>query len=74
MKIKMCPHFISHNEQMFAIAKASNNHNMIFNMSERLIDIAVYRKAMSNGYPMAAIIGKRDVIDASQNTFISSMY
>ena len=37
-------------------------------------DIAVYGKAMSNGYPMAAIVGKRDVMDAAQSTFISSTY
>lgn len=37
-------------------------------------DIAVYGKAMSNGYPMAAIVGKTDVMDAAQNTFISSTY
>ena len=37
-------------------------------------DIAVYGKAMSNGYPMAAIVGKEDVMDAAQNTFISSTY
>ena len=37
-------------------------------------DIAVYGKAMSNGYPMAAIVGKKDVMDAAQNTFISSTY
>lgn len=37
-------------------------------------DIAVFAKAMSNGYPMAAIIGKRDVMQAAQKTFISSTY
>ena len=37
-------------------------------------DIAVFSKAMSNGYPMAAIIGTRDVMQAAQNTFISSTY
>lgn len=37
-------------------------------------DIAVYGKAMSNGYPMAAIVGKRNVMDAAQSTFISSTY
>lgn len=37
-------------------------------------DIAVYGKAMSNGFPMAAIVGKRDVMDAAQSTFISSTY
>lgn len=35
-------------------------------------DIAVFAKAMSNGYPMAAIIGKEGVMQAAQDTFISS--
>jgi len=35
-------------------------------------DIAVFGKAMSNGFPMAAIIGKRGVMQAAQQTFISS--
>jgi len=37
-------------------------------------DIAVYGKAMSNGYPMAAIVGKGEVMDAAQISFISSTY
>jgi glutamate-1-semialdehyde aminotransferase len=37
-------------------------------------DIAVYGKAMSNGFPMAAIIGKGKVMDIAQNSFISSTY
>ncbi len=35
-------------------------------------DIAVFAKAMSNGFPMAAVIGKKDVMEAAQKTFISS--
>ncbi|NCU33182.1 MAG: aminotransferase class III-fold pyridoxal phosphate-dependent enzyme [Candidatus Moranbacteria bacterium] len=35
-------------------------------------DIAVFSKAIGNGYPIAAIIGKKKVMDAAQNTFISS--
>ena len=35
-------------------------------------DIAVFAKAMSNGYPMAAVIGSEDVMDAAQSTFMSS--
>lgn len=35
-------------------------------------DMAVFSKAMGNGYPIAAIIGKREVMDAAQSTFISS--
>jgi glutamate-1-semialdehyde aminotransferase len=37
-------------------------------------DIAVYGKAMSNGFPMAAIVGKGEVMDIAQNSFISSTY
>ncbi len=37
-------------------------------------DIAVFAKAISNGYPMAAIIGKANVMDAAQTSFISSTY
>lgn len=37
-------------------------------------DIAVFSKAMSNGHPMAAIIGRRSVMEAAQGSFISSTY
>lgn len=37
-------------------------------------DMAVFAKAMSNGHPMAAIIGKHDVMQAAQTSFISSTY
>jgi len=37
-------------------------------------DLAVFAKAMSNGYPMAAIIGKEEVMQSAQKTFISSTY
>jgi glutamate-1-semialdehyde aminotransferase len=37
-------------------------------------DIAVFAKAMSNGYPMAAIVGRSDAMEAAQTTFISSTY
>lgn len=35
-------------------------------------DMAVFSKAMANGYAMAAIIGRRTVMEAAQGTFISS--
>jgi len=35
-------------------------------------DIAIFAKALGNGYPISAIIGKREVMDAAQDTFISS--
>jgi glutamate-1-semialdehyde 2,1-aminomutase len=37
-------------------------------------DIAVFAKAISNGYPMAAVIGTSDVMQAAQDSFISSTY
>lgn len=37
-------------------------------------DIAVFSKALGNGYPIAAIIGKGHVMEAAQHSFISSTY
>jgi glutamate-1-semialdehyde 2,1-aminomutase len=37
-------------------------------------DVAVFAKAISNGFPMAAIIGRAAVMDLAQQTFISSTY
>jgi glutamate-1-semialdehyde 2,1-aminomutase len=37
-------------------------------------DIAVFAKGISNGFPMAAIIGKQEVMEVAQDTFISSTY
>jgi glutamate-1-semialdehyde aminotransferase len=37
-------------------------------------DMAAFAKAMSNGYAMAALIGKRAVMNAAQTSFISSTY
>ncbi len=35
-------------------------------------DMAVFSKALGNGYPIAAIIGKEKFMDAAQRTFVSS--
>jgi len=35
-------------------------------------DIAVFAKSLANGYPMSVIIGTEEVMQAAQNTFISS--
>lgn len=37
-------------------------------------DIAVYGKALGNGFPISAIIGRNAVMDAAQNSFISSTF
>ena len=37
-------------------------------------DIAVFAKGLTNGYPLSAIVGRKDVMEASQGTFISSTF
>jgi len=37
-------------------------------------DMAVFAKALGNGHPIAAVIGKAGTMEAAQNTFISSTY
>ena len=37
-------------------------------------DIAMFGKALGNGYAITAIIGKRDVMESAQSTFISSTF
>ncbi|MFH1822593.1 MAG: aminotransferase class III-fold pyridoxal phosphate-dependent enzyme, partial [Patescibacteria group bacterium] len=37
-------------------------------------DIAVLGKAISNGYPMAAVIGKKEIMTSAEDSFISSTY
>ena len=37
-------------------------------------DMAVFAKGMSNGYPMAAIVGTGRVMQAAQDSFVSSTY
>ena len=37
-------------------------------------DIVVYGKGMGNGYAISAIVGKKDVMDMAQETFISSTF
>ncbi|MDP2684173.1 MAG: aminotransferase class III-fold pyridoxal phosphate-dependent enzyme [bacterium] len=37
-------------------------------------DIAVFGKAIANGYPMGAIVGKEKVMQSAQDTFISSTF
>lgn len=45
--------------------------HMYFNIHP---DMAVFAKGIANGYPMAAIIGKKKFMDAAQDSFISSTF
>ena len=35
-------------------------------------DLATFGKAMANGFPLAAVVGKREVMESAQKTWISS--
>jgi glutamate-1-semialdehyde 2,1-aminomutase len=35
-------------------------------------DMAIFGKALGNGFPISAVIGRREVMEAAQSTFISS--
>lgn len=37
-------------------------------------DIAVFGKALGNGFPIAAIIGRKQIMDSAQTSFISSTF
>jgi glutamate-1-semialdehyde aminotransferase len=37
-------------------------------------DIALYGKAMGNGYAISAVVGKQEFMEKAKNTFISSMF
>lgn len=37
-------------------------------------DLAVFAKGMTNGYPLSAIVGRKEVMEAAQGTFISSTF
>lgn len=37
-------------------------------------DITVFAKGISNGYPMGVVIGRKEFMDAAQDSFISSTY
>ena len=37
-------------------------------------DLAMFGKALGNGYAITAVIGRREVMDAAQSTFISSTF
>lgn len=50
------------------------NSGGVHRLYQVIPDIVVFAKAMSNGYPMAAILGTEGVMQAAQNTFISSTY
>jgi glutamate-1-semialdehyde aminotransferase len=46
----------------------------IYKMYDLEPDIVVLGKALGNGHPISAILGKRNVMEAAQDSFISSSY
>ena len=37
-------------------------------------DISIFGKALGNGYPITSVIGKKNVMESAQDTFISSTF
>lgn len=37
-------------------------------------DVAVFGKALGNGYPITAVVGRSEIMEAAQSTFISSTF
>merc|ERR1712000_183019 len=37
-------------------------------------DMAIYGKAMGNGYAITSVVGRREIMEAAQSTFISSTF
>lgn len=37
-------------------------------------DMAIYGKALGNGHPISAVVGKKEVMDSAQSSFISSTF
>lgn len=46
----------------------------IYKMYDLEPDVVVLGKALGNGHPISAILGKRNVMEAAQDSFISSSY
>ena len=49
----------------------SGGAHLVFNIHP---DMAVFGKALGNGYPISAVIGKEKVMSSAQDTFISSTF
>jgi glutamate-1-semialdehyde 2,1-aminomutase len=54
-----------------ALRLNSAGSHLVFNVEP---DMAVFAKAISNGFPMGAVIGREAVMQSAQSTFISSTY
>ena len=48
------------------------NNSGVYRIFDFDPDMAVYGKALGNGFAISAIVGKKNVMDSAQNTFISS--
>ena len=50
------------------------NFGGIYKKHSVIPDMVVYGKAIANGYPLTAILGKEKIMKAAQNSFISSTF
>ena len=50
------------------------NFGGIYKMTGSTPDIVIFGKLLGNGYPITAVLGKDEVMDAAKNSFISSTF
>lgn len=46
----------------------------LFNKYEVVPDMTIFSKTMANGYALSAVIGRKDIMDAAQGSWISSTF
>jgi glutamate-1-semialdehyde 2,1-aminomutase len=55
--------------------RSGGYHLDFFESTESIVpDLAVFAKALGSGHPMAAVIGRRESMEAAQDSFLSSTY
>jgi len=74
--LKSVQNLAQEQDAVFIVDEVSSGFRLCTGGAHRIYDIkpdiAVFAKALGNGYPMAAVIGIEDVMQAAQSTFMSS--
>lgn len=50
------------------------NYGPLFNKYGVIPDMTVFGKTIANGYALTAVVGKKEIMEVAQNTFISSTF
>lgn len=76
--LKRVQHIAKKNNTVLIFDEVSSSFRLsvgaLYKLYDLEPDIVTIGKALGNGHPIAAILGKRNVMEAAQNSFISSTY